>query len=84
VTPLPPQQQGEGLAYTAGRATRCSSAPRGAAAPVDRVVLTRPGSSPRPHSRTAAEQDEPLPWGPIAAGAGVLAVLLLLARRAHG
>ena len=53
----------------------------GAGSEVHRVALTRAGQQAQP---PAPEQDEPLPWGPIAAGAVVLAVLLVLARRAHG
>jgi hypothetical protein len=79
VTPLPPRQQGEGLAYTPeGDAVLVST--EGAASAVDRVVLTRPGEAPSP---TQPEEDEGLPWGPLAGGVGVVAVLLLLARRAH-
>ena len=81
VTPLPERRQGEGLAYTQdGDAVLVST--EGAASPVDRVVLTRPG-----HQSPGVQQpegDEPLPWGPMAAAAGVVALLLVLARRAHG
>ena len=96
VTPLPERQQGEGLAYTADGAAVLVST-EGAASAVDRVVLAR-ADEPAPPPQAAEQdappadeppqdeppQDEPLPWGPIAAAAGVLAVLLLLARRAHG
>ena len=44
------------------------------------MVLTRAGEEP---AAAPQEQDEPLPWGPIAAAAGVVAVLLLVARRGH-
>jgi hypothetical protein len=81
VTPLPPRQQGEGLAYTPdGDAVLVST--EGAGSEVDRVVLT-PAGEPAPTPQET-EQDEPLPWGAIAAGAAVLAVLLVVARRAHG
>ncbi len=84
VTPLPEQRQGEGLAYTPdGEAVLVSS--EGAGSEVLRVALTRESEEPaaRPEAEPA-EPDEPLPWGAIAAAAGVVAVLLLLARRAHG
>ena len=84
VTPLPEQRQGEGLAYTPdGEAVLLSS--EGAGSEVLRVALTRQADEPaaRPEAE-AAEPDEPLPWGAIAAAAGVVAVLLLVARRAHG
>jgi len=80
VTPLPEQRQGEGLAYAPGGDAVLVST-EGAASEVDRVVLTRAGEEP---AAPPPAQDEPLPWGPIAAAAGVVAVLLLLARRAHG
>ena len=80
VTPLPARQQGEGLAYTAdGDAVLVST--EGAGSPVDRVVLARAGE---PDSPPRTEEDDPLPWGPIAAGAAVLALLLVVARRVHG
>ena len=79
ITPLPERQQGEGLAYTAdGDAVLVST--EGVGSQVDRVVLTQPGEEPRP---VAVDEDEPLPWGPIAAATGVVLVLLLVARRAH-
>ena len=84
VTPLPEQRQGEGLAYTPdGEAVLLSS--EGAGSEVLRVALTRQADEPaaRPAAEPA-EPDEPLPWGAIAAAAGVVAVLLLVARRAHG
>lgn len=80
ITPLPEQRQGEGLAYTAGGDAVLVST-EGAGSAVDRVVLAR---ADEPAPRPQAGQDEPLPWGPIAAAAGVLAVLLLVARRVHG
>jgi hypothetical protein len=84
ITPLPEQQQGEGLAYTQDGAAVLVST-EGAQSPVHRVVLTRPGQEPAPPQAEAEpEPDEPLPWGPIAAAAGVVAVLLVVARRAHG
>ena len=82
VTPLPPRQQGEGLAYTAdGDAVLVST--EGAGSEVDRVELTRAGEEPAPLPEEPREPDEPLPWGPIAAAAGVVAVLLVVARRVH-
>jgi hypothetical protein len=79
VTPLPEQRQGEGLAYAPdGDAVLVST--EGVNSAVDRVVLPRPGQAP---PADEPERDEPLPWGPVAAGAGVVVVLLLLARRAH-
>ncbi len=79
LTPLPERQQGEGLAYAQdGDAVLVST--EGAGSEVDRVPLTRAGEEPREAPRAP---DEPLPWAPIAAAAGVVAVLLLLARRAH-
>ena len=80
VTPLPARQQGEGLAYAPDGAAVLVST-EGAASEVDRVVLTQPGEPAVP---APVEEDDPLPWGPIAAGAAVLAVLLLVARRVHG
>ena len=53
----------------------------GASSEVDRVELARAGEEPAPP--LPEEPDEPLPWGPIAAAAGVVAVLLVVARRAH-
>ena len=87
ITPLPARQQGEGLAYTAdGDAVLLSS--EGAGSEVDRVVLPRAGEEPGPAGEepgpAAQEDDEPLPWGPMAAAAGVVLVLLVLARRGHG
>ena len=79
ITPLPARQQGEGLAYAPdGDAVLVST--EGAGTEVDRVPLTRAGEEPR---EAPPEPDEPLPWGPIAAAAGVVAVLLLVARRGH-
>ncbi len=80
ITPLPARQQGEGLAYAPdGDAVLVST--EGAGSEVDRVPLARAGEEPREAPR---EPDEPVPWGPIAAAAGVVAVLLLVARRGHG
>ncbi len=83
VTPLPEQRQGEGLAYTRDSAAVLVST-EGAASEVDRVVLTRPEQDTAPAQPVQPAPGEPLPWGAIAAAAGVLAVLLLVARRAHG
>ena len=80
VTPLPEQRQGEGLAYVPdGSAVLVST--EGAGSAVDRLELARPGEDPAP---VPVEPDDPVPWGALAAGAGVLAVLLVLARRVHG
>ena len=82
VTPLPEQRQGEGLAYTAaGDAVLVST--EGAGSEVHRVALS-PAGEDEPRPAAQAEPDEPVPWGPIAAAAGVVGVLLLVARRAHG
>ncbi len=80
VTPLPEQQQGEGLAYTAdGDAVLVST--EGAASAVDRVVLNRPEEELR--AEPVVPDDGP-PWTAMAAAAGVLLVLAVFARRAHG
>jgi hypothetical protein len=80
ITPLPEQRQGEGLAYTAdGDAVLVST--EGAGSEVDRVVLTRAGEEPAP---VQEQEGEPVPWGPMAAAAGVLVVLLVVSRRVHG
>lgn len=79
VTPLPEQRQGEGLAYTVdGEAVLVST--EGAGSAVDRVPLRRDEDAPR---EPALEQEREVPWGPMAAAAGALLVLLVAARRVH-
>ena len=83
VTPLPPTEQGEGLAYTAdGTAVLVSS--EGVGAPVHRLVRSRPADSPapRPSPRVTASPEQPAdaaydpqwPW--VVAGGTLLAGLL--------
>jgi len=85
VTPLPPTEQGEGLAYTAdGTAVLVSS--EGAGAPVHRLVRTAPTPVPEPGPTTSgapAAQARPADapadarW-PLLAGAALLAALLVV------
>jgi hypothetical protein len=83
VTPLPPTEQGEGLAYSAdGTAVLVSS--EGAGAPVHRLVREpaapaeqRPPAPAQPSEQPAAEAQDDR-WPLVAAGGALLAVLLVV------
>ena len=77
VTPLPPTEQGEGLAYADdGRSVLVST--EGAGTPVHRVVLPPQEESAE---LAAAEDGDALPAPALLAGALALAAVLVLGRR---
>jgi hypothetical protein len=79
VTPLPPTEQGEGLAYsTDGSAILVST--EGAGTPVHRLTRT---AGPSPEAQARAEQAElrSLPW-PVVLGAGAVLGALVVVRGA--